>query len=266
MGPKIVISILTWDSIAYTRNLLANLEWAVPGTDTRIMILDQGSEEETRNLLRTYVPAHPNMIATLLTGNIGYSAGHNYNFRKALETGPFDYFITVNSDVLFGDNNWANQMAEAMECNPRAGLGGPLAFKSVDQRFITDASRAEMRNGDFYFITGAICIIRTATAMQCGLFDEIYTPAYAEDTDMAMRYLYFGWQQLYIEMSVIHGYLGEKHKVSAIKMDQLKQKYGDFKRRNADVFYRRWNNKSPLYQEKSPLEWGDTLYIPGRSS
>ena len=260
--PRSIVSILVWDSHTYTKNLLANMDWAPPGNNTWTYILDQGSDAPTRDLLRDYVPKRTNISARLLGENIGYSAGHNLNYKLALQDGrDFDYFITVNSDIAFGEPLWVDQMVDAMEANPKAALGGPFGYKQCEG-YIAPCSVAEMRAGRFLFITGAVTIVRARAVRQCGLFDEVYSPAYYEDQDMVNRYQHFGWEQIFTDIPVVHGYLGEMEKVNRQKREDLKLRHGDFALRNQHTFTRRWVGPNRLSATSSPLDWGDTLYIP----
>ncbi|MFN3076092.1 MAG: glycosyltransferase [Alphaproteobacteria bacterium] len=261
MRPRSVISLLVWDSPLYTRNLLKNLDWAVPGNSMHTIILDQGSEPETRDYLREYVPSRSNISAILLDENIGYGAGHNRNYQTARDQGEFDYFITINNDVVFGEQLWADRLVDMMEANPRAAIGGPFGYRR-DGDYLTPSTKEDMKSGNFLFVTGAICIIRAAAVEQAGLFDEAYSPAYWEDYDMAMRYLHFGWEQIFIDISAVHGYFGNDEKVSRKKKEALLERHGNFEERNREIFNRRWIGIPPLSERENPLSWSDALYRP----
>jgi GT2 family glycosyltransferase len=262
MKPRTILSLLSWDSLIYTRNLLLNLDWAVAGENTHLMILDQGSGEDTKSFIREYVGNRKNATALMSSRNMGYGPGHNFTYKAALAMGPFDYFITVNSDALFCEPGWANLMVSAMEANPDAAIGGPFAYKYANASF-NPATQAEMRSGDFMFVTGAVAIIRAAAAKAHGLFDEIYLPAYWEDADMVMRYRHYGWRQLFIDVPVLHGYLGPEGKVSQVKKDALKAEWGDFQGRNMLEFVTRYMSDPPAVAQKDPVtQLGSKLYMP----
>ncbi|WP_181702592.1 glycosyltransferase [Chthonobacter albigriseus] len=263
MRPRTVISILTWDSLHYTRNLLLNLTWAVPGRNMSVMILDQGSGPDTVALLKEFVPGRAGFSARLRADNIGYGPGHNDNYRAALAAGPFDYFITVNSDALFGEAGWADRMVEAMEANPTAALGGPYAYRLDGQRYV-QATREQAAAGDYLFITGAVAIMRASAVETAGLFDEAFEPAYWEDADMALRYERLGFSQIHIDIPVLHGYLGSAGRVNEAKNADLTRRWGDYKQRNLQLFSRRWMGPDALGRSEDPRGWGDRLYLPGR--
>lgn len=264
--PKTLVSLLVWDSPLYTSNLFMNLAWAIPGNNYHLRILDQGSQEDVKAMIRSFVRDNPNTSAELLSGNIGYGAGHNRNFAQIAGQLDFDYFVTVNSDVAFGEPGWLDMLVDAMEAAPDAAIGGPFAYQEKPG-MITPATRAQRQAGDFWFVTGAVCIIRTAVVRQLGLFDEAYNPAYWEDADMAERYRHFGWRQIFIDIPVVHGYLGDAGRVANLKSDALEQKWGDFRKRNLRLFFHRWK----LGRESLPNDPKDVaaafpdLYIPERN-
>lgn len=263
MRPRTVISILTWDSFLYTRNLLMNLAWALPGQNTTVMVLDQGSGPDTVDFLKDFVPRHAGFTARLRPRNIGYGPGHNDNYRAALAQGPFDYFITVNSDTVFGEPGWADRMVDAMEADPKAALGGPFAYKALPGGY-APSTRAEMEEGRFLFITGAVAIMRASAVAEAGLFDEAFEPAYWEDADMALRYERLGFRQIFIDVPVFHGYLGAVERTNVAKNGSLTAEWGDYKARNLSTFTRRWVGPNALGLTEDPRTWGNRLYIPGR--
>lgn len=246
--PFSVLSLLVWDSPRYTGNLLSNLEWAPPSHDYpwHLHIIDQGSEPETKDLLRAWVPPRSGVSAQLLANNVGYGAGHNFVYASMLAQQPFDYFVTINSDVVFGAPDWLDTLVQAMEANPRAAIGGPFAYTREildDKHFLlAPATPEQCRAGAFEFITGAVAIIRARAVEELGLFDEIFSPAYFEDQDMVARYQHFGWEQLHIDIPVLHGYLGNAERVNEAKRAALDAEHGDFRHRNMMTYTRRWRH------------------------
>lgn len=266
--PRTAISLLVWDSPRYTGNLLSNLDWATPGENWHLRILDQGSEEETRSLIKSWVPTHRDTSAELLPHNIGYGAGHNRNYIQAQALFDFDYFITINSDLVFGEPGWVDQMVDAMEAAPDAALGGPFAYRETQidphRRLLSPATTEQAQRGEFSFITGAVTIIRAEAAEQLGLFDEIFSPAYFEDQDMVQRYLHFGWKQIHIDIPVLHGYLGAAERVNEAKRAALDAKHGDFRTRNMTTYVNRWQRGTPPVRANIRTEWPYLFFPPKR--
>lgn len=262
MPPVTIISLLSWDSPTYLRNLLANLDAYPPGRNCHIHIVDQGSQPETVDLLKRYEAGRPYVSIEYLSENIGYGPGHNHSHRTMSQKGNFDYFLTVNNDLVFGEPDWLNVLVDGMEKAPWAGIGGPMCHKNRPG-MLSPATREEMLAGDFLFVTGAVAMIRNSAIRRFGLFDEAYAPAYWEDADIAMRYRRFGVGQVYIDIPVFHGYLGAVDRVNVAKDGQLVNKWGDFRNRNQATFVRRWVEEKHLLPDEADLRrCFDQLYIP----
>ncbi len=265
-----MISVLVWDSPRYTRNLLDNLAGVTPGRNFHIRILDQGSGPETRDMIRAFLKGRPFASAEFLPANIGYGGGHNRVFDGLWRQGPFDYFVTVNNDLVFGEPGWLNTLVEAMEADPECGLGGPFCSRlepkpdwPVEAFQIVPANAAQRRIGDFLFVTGAVAIMRVAAIRRLGLFDEVYAPAYWEDADLAARFAAYGWSQRFIDIQVAHGYLGHAERVNTAKLEELKARFGDFAIRNRDIYFDRWRGGRPVPHEADLRSAFPRLYMPG---
>lgn len=266
MPPVSVISLLVWDSPRYLRNLLDNLDAYTPGHRYHLRILDQGSGPETVEMLRGWSAGKNHVSVDFLTHNIGYSAGHNRNYESLQRLVDFQYFVTINNDLAFGAPGWLNTLTEAMEAAPSAAVGGPVCYKSYPNH-IAPATRAQKAAGDFLFVSGAVSIIRAETVRRCGLFDEVFTPAYWEDTDMCLRYRRFGYTHLWTDIDIVHGYLGEAGRVNQTKYAELDALYGDFRTRNQLTFMDRWKadriTAYPARPDDLPAAFPRLYFPPG---
>lgn len=260
MAPRIVISLLSWDSEIYTRNILLNFGVIDPGIGCHIHITDQGSRTELRQMVADFVKNRPNASMTQLEENIGYGAGHNLAHKTLSERFEFDYFVTLNNDSLFGRHGWLKHMVEIMDKNLRLGLGGPLAMRRVPGEEEREPPPASTQ--PFSFISGACVIIREQAIRRIGLFDEVYAPAYWEDTDLAFRYRRYGWGQKLMRTNFLHSYLGREATVSREKLPMLMEKHGDFFARNREIFLARWMEGAPTPAEPDLIRAFPGLYIP----
>ena len=105
----VIISILVWDSPRYVENLLKSLfsDHAISRSPYEVYVVDQGSEQETKDVLARY-KEHIHLIE--LEKNIGFGEGHNLVYKKAQAGPAFDYFCVVNSDIKFTQDNWLDSM------------------------------------------------------------------------------------------------------------------------------------------------------------
>lgn len=263
MKPVSVVSLLVWDSPRYLANLLDNLDAFPADSPHHLRILDQGSGPETVEMLKNYAEGRNHVSVEFLSGNLGYSAGHNRNYDQLAKVLDFSYFVTINNDLLFAEPGWLATLVDAMEAAPNAAIGGPTCYKNYPSH-IAPATREQKAAGDFLFVTGVVSIIRTSMVRRVGLFDEAFTPAYWEDADMCLRYRRFGFDHLWIDLPLVHGYLGEAGRVNQAKYAELNERFGDFRTRNQLLFIDRWNRRLAEYP-KNETELGTAfprLYIP----
>ena len=257
--PSALISILSWDSPRYLSNLLDNLDARVPShagdVDTHIHILDQGSSEECRQLIDAFVAGRSGRTAEFLKQNVGFSRGHNHVFDLVHRHRPFDFFVPVNQDVLFGHSGWLDQLVAGMR-DESVAVGGPVAWRLCDApgALLETFPASESDPERIYSIQGSVAIVRARVVERFGLFDNAFTPAYFEDTDLCRRYVHAGYRLARISVEHVHSYLGPKQKLIRQKKDALRTAFGDFRTRNMHLFIRRWMNGTP------PPVTADTLH------
>ncbi len=239
----VVISILTWDAHEYVTNLLNNLDTISPGsTPHKIFILDQGSKERTTDAISTFADKSPNCTAEFLGINIGFPAGHNLIYEKALDDGPFKYFVVLNSDILFNNHGWLDTLVAFMEKNPRVNIAGPHVLNLQDNGMGRTATDEEIKQDNFVAVSGCVSIIRSTAVTELGLYDNCYTPGYYEDTDLSYRTRHFGYAIAYVKLDFDHHYLGAQNSTSKRKRIELEAQYGKYVIDNMKRFKSRWES------------------------
>jgi len=262
--PKIsvLVSILSWDSPRYLSNLLDNLDALPPSItgeiDTHLHILDQGSADETRDLVREFVGAGGSRTATFLARNVGFARGHNHVFDLVHRQQPFDYFVVLNQDVLFGRPGWLDRLVDGMR-DEAVAIGGPVAWQlCADPGVLMETCLTADRDPErIYSIQGSVAIIRSRAVERFGLFDNTFTPAYFEDTDLCRRYVHAGYRLGWIGVEHVHSYLWPKQKLVRQKKEALRGAFGNFHARNMGLFIRRWMKSTPppITPETLPSLW-----------
>lgn len=242
-----LITLLVWDAHEAVSRLLESLQSGISELKSwRLFILDQGSGDSTADLLGRFAAAHEDRVTLVrLERNIGYPAGHNLLHRRAIERFDPRFLVTLNSDLVFHDNRWLDSLVSFMDARPKVGIAGPTGV--IYQREPAErlgwcrlADADELRDGRFDSISGSLCIIRQSMIDEIGLFDEVFTPGYYEDTDLAIRAKSSGWQLGICPIPHGHHDLGPEKSTSHIKREQLAAEFGNFQKRNRDVFVERW--------------------------
>lgn len=247
-----LVTLLVWDAHAAVLRMLDSIERQADNRARwRLFILDQGSAPPTADLLDQFVRRRPELVhLERISENIGYPAGHNLLHRIASRSQDPRYVVTLNSDLVLNDPNWLDILVEFMDANPMVGIAGPTGViyqRTPPERlgWCRVALSQEMRSGKFDSISGSICILREQMLRDIGYFDESFTPGYFEDTDLAFRAKACGWQLAAIDVPHAHQDLGPEQSTSHIKREQLAAKYGNFQKRNRNLFVERWLTPGP---------------------
>ena len=179
-------------------------------TDTRVLLLENGSGDSDKNTLIEYAAAHADQIEIEISAsNLGFSGGMNLLLERALRDARIDNVLLLNSDTL-----------------PMAG------FLPAMQRLLNPATRCEMiaarllQPDDDTIDSLGITLYRSTLASNRKRADEIllgptggcallsrrlledlhsahgeYFDAeffcYAEDTDLVIRARWLGYQPAY---------------------------------------------------------------------
>jgi GT2 family glycosyltransferase len=219
--PTLSIVILTWNSRALLADCLAALPAATAPLTCEIIVVDNGSRDDTATLLA----ARPDLVVVRNQRNRGVAPGRNPGLRLA--RGEFVALLDV--DTVPAPSAFTTLVAH-LRAAPGAGLVGPRlldpagALQYSCRRFPTLVdklmrrlperwSRAitddvELRAWDHAsvravdYVIGACQVIRRAALTDVGLLDEriFYGP---EDVDLCLRLQRAGWEVAYVPQAVV---------------------------------------------------------------
>lgn len=242
-----LVTLLVWDAHEAVARLLDSLARGIARKASwRLYILDQGSGTPTCELLRRFADKFDgHVLLDRVSRNIGYPAGHNRLHRLAMKAVEPRYLVTLNSDLVLHEPQWLDGLIDFMDAHPFVGIAGPTGV--VYQREPQDrigwcrvATADETAREQYDSISGSLCILRQSMIDEIGLFDESFTPGYYEDTDLAFRARACGWRLAAQPVSHGHHDLGPEKSTSFIKRDELAALYGNFQKRNRNLFVSRW--------------------------
>ncbi|WP_082817983.1 class I SAM-dependent methyltransferase [Variovorax boronicumulans] len=180
----------------------------------RIIVVDDGSDEETKNYLADFVRSQGGVLVRHEVAR-GYTLAANAGIRAS--DGKF--IVLLNSDTVVS-SQWLDRMIECATSDPRIGMVGPLSntasWQSVPRIFdeagdwssnplpsgiaISDmAQRVAMTSRRSYprvgFLNGFCLLIRREQLSDVGLFDEEnFGKGYGEENDLCVRAFSKGWQ------------------------------------------------------------------------
>ena len=162
-----------------------------------VYIVNDGSTDETLAHLERY----PQVKVINTPKNLGFTKACNFAFNTLRE---YKYLYLLNNDTEVQDG-FFEFCLDVMESNPKAGLvGSTLHFPDGtlqecgaivwSNALVTAFGRGSRPSGiEFSFsrkvdyCSGAGVLINNEALKVVNFFDEIYAPAYYEDTDLAFK-------------------------------------------------------------------------------
>jgi GT2 family glycosyltransferase/glycosyltransferase involved in cell wall biosynthesis/tetratricopeptide (TPR) repeat protein len=214
MKQPTVISILALNNLALTKQCLESIfeHTSVP---YEICVVNQASSDGTKEYLDSLGdrvdPVH-------LSKNIGFIGGNNL----VMDRYPGRDIVLLNNDTLV-EKDWLKALEERAYSDPEIGVvGAKLLYpngrlqEAGGEIFRDGSGRNIGKNDDpdryIYnvcrdvdYCSGACLFIKREVLERIGYLDEIFSPAYWEDTDLCFRARKAGWRVVYEPRSrVVH--------------------------------------------------------------
>ena len=130
---KFTLVIPSVNTVDLVKNCLDSYRRFHEGEDHEIVVVDDGSDETTRNLLRTYVEG---IGGKFLFNEV--NSGFIKTVNKGMRAGTGDNFILVNNDIVF-TQNVTKKFKESFEADEKIGIVDVNEFaNSLAQQSIPD--------------------------------------------------------------------------------------------------------------------------------
>lgn len=249
--PLVSIVIPVHNQLEFTYRCLMAIA-AHPGrADIEIIVCDDASSDDTPHVLREVAGIH--LIRN--EANLGFL--RSCNRAAAMARGRYLLFLNNDTQVQEG---WLDHMLALFEEDEQTGLvgakllfpngrlqeaGGVIWRDAIGYNYgrYDDPGKPEynhVREADY--CSGACILIETALFRQLGGFDELYAPAYYEDTDLAFRVRRAGRKVLYQPKAIVVHYEGVSHGTdirNGVKAQQVanRGKFRERWRRELDEFH-----------------------------
>lgn len=125
-SPRVAVIILNWNGAKLLREYLPQVLAATNPDIARVIVADNGSDDDSRRILAEEFPQVETM---LFERNYGFAEGYN----RALAASPCPYTVLLNSDVA-PVPGWIEPLYKFMESHPEAGACQPklLAYLNRD--------------------------------------------------------------------------------------------------------------------------------------
>lgn len=250
-APIVSILIPVYGKVEYTLACLKSIADNLPKTSFEVLVLDDRSPDDSVQLLQKI----RNLKVIVNPQNLGFLRSCNHGAVQA--QGKYFYLLNNDTQVTAG---WLDALIETFEHFPNTGLvGSKLIFP--DGR-LQEAGGIIWQDGSAWnfgrfqdpllpvynyarevdYCSGASIMLTAALFNELGGFDEHYAPAYAEDSDLALKVRDRGYRVIYQPMSaVIHyeGVTSGTDTTQGVKAYQIE---------NAQKLYQRWRNRFETHQ------------------
>ena len=190
------------------------------GVAYEVILADDASTDRTREI-EIYVE---NLVLSRTEGNQGFIK--NCNKAAAIAKGKYVHFLNNDTEVTDG---WLRSLVAVMNSDEKVGMVGSMLIypdgrlQEAGGIIWKDASgwnygnRTDKESPEFNYVkevdyvSGASILIRMDLWRKLGGFDEQFSPAYCEDSDLAFQIRQAGYKVMYQPESRVIHYEGYSH-------------------------------------------------------
>jgi O-antigen biosynthesis protein len=212
--PRVSVIIPVHGKLAYTLSCLRSIARHGANATFEVIVVDDASPDESASTLTQI-----NGLQLLRNSeNLGFIG--SCNAGAAMARGTHLLFLNNDTQVTPG---WLDRLLDCFQDEPDCGIAGSrllypdgrlqeaggIVFSNGDGwnygRFESPQDPRFLYRRDVDYVSGASLMIETELFKQLGGFDDIYSPAYYEDTDLAFAVRAAGKRVIYQpESLVIH--------------------------------------------------------------
>jgi GT2 family glycosyltransferase/glycosyltransferase involved in cell wall biosynthesis/uncharacterized protein YeeX (DUF496 family) len=247
--PLVSIIVLTYNNLVFTKACLESITNYTYYPNYEVIIVDNGSEDGSRDYIRNVVKDKPNWRLIANERNLGFAAGNNVGIISA----KGDFIVLLNNDTYVSPG-WLKNLIRPFAVNPRLALAGPVTNNIGNEAKIDIAynNMAEMieRSRNYTIANVRKILFVSNVAFFCvaiprhiideiGLLDERFGIGFFDDDDYSRRVKEAGYEIAIVEDSFVH------HHLSA-SFDQLQaERRQQLFEENKKLFEAKWGPWKP---------------------
>ncbi|MDL2272026.1 glycosyltransferase [Desulfovibrio sp. OttesenSCG-928-I05] len=185
---RVNITVVTHQRLALTRLCLESLLPTVAGKDVRVTVVDNGSNDGSRDYLTALAGNWPHMVLHLLPRNMGVAVAANYGWADC----DADYYMKLDNDIEILKADWLDALLAIADANPDLGQLGYCCCPWHAIEAMTLPSGHRFRSGGA--CNGACVLIPRHAHAALGFWNEDYGRYGYEDLDYNNRALLHGYR------------------------------------------------------------------------
>lgn len=212
--PKVSILVVTYNGEEFLEAFFDSVERNTAWPNYEILVVDNNSNERTRQILKAYAAGNERIQLQLLDRNAGFAAGNNIAARKA--TG--EYLVFLNPDIIVPPG-WLERMIRHCRRDPLIGAVAAMTNFSgnetklnisyenvVDmQKFAVSLAKEKAGQATDIAVAALYCVLVPERVWrQVGELDEGFEVGMFEDDDFSLRIRNAGYRVVAAEDAFIH--------------------------------------------------------------
>lgn len=242
-NPEVSIIIPAYNKFDFTRKAVFSILKSTNNTFYEVIIADDNSADDTINAGKII----KNCKVVRNTIGLGFIG----NCNLAAKSAKGKYLVFLNNDTVV-QQNWMEELIETFSKYADAGMVGSKLI--YPDGILQEAGSITFSDGNCWnygkmsnpdkpefnyvkesdYVSGASLMIRKDLWEAAGGFDELYAPAYYDDTDLAFAVRKLGFKVYYQPRSVVIHFEGISHG------SDLNKGIKRYQTVNRDKFFNKW--------------------------
>lgn len=188
--PLVSIIITAFNNYKYTKSCLYYIHKHTNNINYEVILADDNSTDETKKISREF--DNVNIIRN------SERLGFLQNVNNAVKSAKGKYICILHNDTI-PKQNWLEPLIDVMESNQNVGIVGPKILSKdglmSEEKYFIDEMGYYKNSGDILndksdvdFCPDCAVLIRKSAWESIGGFDNIFSPVYYEDVDLALSF------------------------------------------------------------------------------